>query len=113
MGSKISEKDKEYLKEYNADTLTVKDWQVIRSVFRIMFRQSKTAIYTKEFQKALNNIIHSTDREIFIRYYMQKHSLTKISMDMFYDESTVRAHLRRAVRQFACVYCGNFTRMFV
>lgn len=112
MGNKISRKEREYLKKYNADTLTVKDWQVIRSVFRTMFRKSKTAIYTKEFNKAINNISRSTDKEIFMRYYIQKQSLTKISMDMFYDELTIRAHLRRAVRHFACAYCSNFTRMF-
>jgi hypothetical protein len=83
MGNKISRKEREYLKKYKADTLTLtlKDWQVIRSMFRIMFRQSKTAINTKEFNKAINNISRSTDKEIFIRYYIQKQSLTRISID--------------------------------
>ncbi|MGF2009103.1 hypothetical protein [Lactococcus lactis] len=107
----LTREDRKQLMFYNAEHLTSQEWRIIRSVFRKLFRNSKKATQAKEFKHALDNIKDYERRDIFIKYYVEKQGIVKLSMDKHYDESVVRSRLRKATREFAFVYFDNFTRL--
>ena len=92
---------------YGISDISTNDWRIIRSMLRVLLRQSSNARQSKEVQLALCEITREVDRDIFIKYFLKGQSIIKISLDQYYDESIVRKYLRRATREFATVYCNG------
>ncbi|MFC4652647.1 hypothetical protein ACFO26_06965 [Lactococcus nasutitermitis] len=92
---------------YGTEDITTKDWRIIRSMLRILLRQSANARRSKEVQVALNEITREADRDVFIKYFLKGQSIIKISLEEYYDESVVRRYLRRATKEFTAVYCDG------
>lgn len=111
MAYSLTKEDRKKLKFYNAEHLTSQEWRIIRSIFRKLFSNSKKATHSKEFIKALEHIRDDKRRDLFLKYYVDKQGIVKLSMDMHYDESVIRQRIREATRDFAFAYFDNFTRL--
>lgn len=83
------------------------DWRVIRSMLRILLRQSKNARMSSAIQEALSNITRDDDRDIFIKYFMKGVSIAKIALDDYYSIETVKRGLKRGTKEFAATYCDG------
>lgn len=83
------------------------DWRVIRSMLRILLRQSKNARKSSAIQVALSNITRDEDRDIFIKYFMKGISIAKIALDDYYSIETVKRYLKRGTKEFVTVYCDG------
>lgn len=63
-----------------------------------LFRQSLGVWY------ATQKITSGIDREMFVRYFVNKESTVKISLEMYYDRRSVERHIDKAVIEFAMVW---------
>ncbi|XHB95541.1 hypothetical protein AAFF39_03760 [Lactococcus garvieae] len=99
---------------YGTQDIETEDWRIIRSMLRIMLRQSKNAKKSKEVIQSLNQITNPKHKRVFRKYFIEGHGIVKISMDEHYDESVVRSYIYSATKVFAASYCnGSLVKAFI
>lgn len=101
------------------EELTNKQWHDVRFALRLIIRNKHNAYTSKLITEALQAIVDKNGNQdietqiMFIHYYIEGWGIVKITMNMYYDEKTVREHLKKATRQFASIYDGgHLLKMF-
>lgn len=99
--------------------LSGQQWHDVRFALRLIIRNKKSAAKSDLISNAINAIKDKYGnpdlemQEMFYHYYVDGWGIVKISMSMYYDESTIRKHLKIATRQFVAEYDGgHLLKMF-
>ncbi|MGL5895744.1 MAG: hypothetical protein ACRCZN_02005 [Lactococcus lactis] len=99
---------------YGTYDISAKDWRTIRSMLRVVLRQSETARKSKNVNEAIKNITRAEDRDVFIKYFINGQSIVNISMEQYFHIETVKNYLRRGTKEFVAVYCnGALAKLFI
>ncbi|PCR98980.1 hypothetical protein RT41_GL000550 [Lactococcus fujiensis JCM 16395] len=100
--------------------LTNKQWHDIRFALRLIIRHKHNAHKSELINDAIKAIVDKDGKQdvesqlMFRHYYIEGWGITKIVMNMYYEESTVRKHIKKATEQFAEVYDGgHLLKMFM
>ncbi|MCD6632150.1 hypothetical protein LSG16_04795 [Lactococcus cremoris] len=81
-----------------------KDWRIIRSMLRVVLRQSDTVRKSKNVTEAIKNITREEDRIVFFKYFIGGQSIVNISLEQYFSIESVKKYLKRGTKDFVASY---------